>query len=131
MNQITNIPSRLDNMGIFCSGLCMAHCLLVPVLALFSPAIASFFESEWIHKGLVIIVAPIALMAFITGKKTHGKVLPIVLGLFGVSTLILAVLSESIEGVEISETIVTVIGSIMLIIAHILNLRLMNLARKQ
>jgi hypothetical protein len=119
-----NENSTLDKVGIVGSGACVAHCLLIPVLAFASPSISSFLENEWIHKGLLIALIPISLIAFLRSQKIHKKNRPVILGAVGVASLILAVLLERLH-IEIpySEQALTTLGSILLISAHYINIK--------
>jgi len=122
------VSDNLDKVGIVCSGACAVHCLLLPIIALFSPAIASFFESEWIHKGLLIFLTPVAILAFVRGFNQHHKSWPMISGVLGIVLLLAAVAAEELLEVEIEnlETILTVMGCLFLITAHIFNIKFLR-----
>ena len=125
----TFVPGNLDKAGIMCSGACALHCMLIPVVALTSPTIAAFFETEWIHIGLLVVLTPIAIIAFYRGLKIHQKAYPIYLGSVGFVFLLMAVASESVFKIEIEnlEITITIIGCIFLISAHIFNIKYLRL----
>ena len=118
--------NKLDKIGIMCSGACAVHCMIAPILALASPAIAAgYFENESIHIALLLLIIPVALVSFYQSLKVHQKNYPIVLGGIGIVFVTLAVLYESVFSIEIEhlETILTVIGCAFLISAHVYNIR--------
>ena len=128
---LSRSPSYLDVSGILCSVACAAHCLLIPIIALALPSVASFFEHEWIHQGLLLILTPVALIAFFRGLKVHGKKRPMLLGFTGVHLLLLAVALEAFFKVEIHqlEVVLTSVGCVLLIFAHIINIQNLKQAR--
>ena len=115
----------LDRAGILCSGACAIHCALTPILALLAPTLTVQFESEWVHLLLLLLILPISGTAFYRLKKKHGQNLPMILGIVGGLLLLLAVLTEKIAALDIHglELILTVTGSVVLIVGHLLNLR--------
>lgn len=122
----TSVPNNLlDKSGIVCSGACAIHCVLAPIIALASPAIASFFENEWIHIGLLMLLMPIATLAFYRGLKLHKKICPVFMGSIGIMLLFAAIAFEALLKIEIEhlEITLTIVGCIFLISAHIFNIK--------
>ncbi|MEC7277049.1 MAG: MerC domain-containing protein [Bdellovibrionota bacterium] len=121
------VLNRLDKTGIICSGACAVHCLILPLLAYASPTLTSFTQNEWIHKGLLIALLPIAFIAFSKSYKVHKRKSPTLVGGLGVLILISAVLIESV-GIEVPymEKILTAFGSVLLITGHILNTKFLR-----
>lgn len=119
-----SIVNQLDKVGIICSGACVGHCILTPIIALSSPLIASYFENEWIHISLLIFLVPVAIIAFSRGKRVHRKSRPLYLGSAGVTLLVLAVIFESLFKIEVRylEAILTTVGCIFLFFAHFFNI---------
>ncbi|MDG2045161.1 MAG: MerC domain-containing protein [Maricaulis sp.] len=105
-----------DTIGLSLSGLCLVHCLAVPVLISIAPAV-SWMGNELIHIGLANFALLVSLSAVRQwpGGLT-GLMLTILAGL-GVSLLFHGALSEMSEGVE---RITTSIGAAALAAAHIL-----------
>ncbi|MGB0454746.1 MAG: MerC domain-containing protein [Bacteriovoracaceae bacterium] len=129
-NVQTQNLNKLDKAGIICSGACAVHCLLIPILAYASPLIFGFLKNEFIHLGLLIALVPIALIVFTKSQKLHGDSKPLILGAIGITLLISAVLLESIHlKIPYLEKILTGFGSLILIGAHITNLKLVNQSR--
>ena len=121
----TDAPSTSlkDSFGVICSSLCLAHCLLLPML-LATGALGTagaLLASEQTHLMLLVPVVLLAVMSFPGGYRRHGSVLPSALGLAGLTGLVLALLLG-----EATETLLTSIGAGLLIIAHLKNRKLLN-----
>lgn len=110
---------QLDTMGIVLSALCFLHCLAVPLIA--TGALA-WVASEAIHIGLTIVLAGVVLLVAWPSYQQHRQAVVPALLVGGLALLIAAVLGEDTFG-EHAETALTVLGSIVLILGHILNLR--------
>ena len=123
----------LDKLGIFCSTACAIHCLLVPVLIFISPTIARYFQSEWVHIGLVLLVIPIAGVSFYSNRKLHQCSRPIGLGFLGIGFLMIAIYCEQVLGLEVEGLgiIATVIGSIFLVMAHLDNMKCLRIHQQR
>ncbi|KYG64094.1 hypothetical protein AZI86_14935 [Bdellovibrio bacteriovorus] len=112
-----------DRWGLWLSSMCAIHCLATPLLVLALPVLGGFFHQEWVHLAMALFVVPVGLIAFWSGYKHHRQVPVFSLGVVG---LILVGLASVLphEMVEIQELdVVTILGSICLIAAHILNRR--------
>ena len=121
----TDAPSTSlkDSFGVICSSLCLAHCLLLPML-LATGALGTagaLLASEQTHLMLLVPVVLLAVMSFPGGYRRHGSVLPSALALAGLTGLVLALLLG-----EATETLLTSIGAGLLIIAHLKNRKLLN-----
>lgn len=122
MSDVKVQEQNLDRLGIFFSLACTIHCLGLPLLTFIMPTFTISFEQEWIHVSLLFLLIPIALFSFINSKKNHGKRMPMIYGLIGISFLIFAVLFEE-KTIYYLETTLTVLGSVFLIVAHTCNLK--------
>ncbi|KYG65418.1 hypothetical protein AZI87_12830 [Bdellovibrio bacteriovorus] len=114
---------RWDKIGIFLSSLCALHCLATPLLVLALPVLGEFFHQEWVHLVMALFVVPVGLFAFWSGYKHHNQMKVFALGVVGLTMVGGASLLPH-EWVEVYEhDVVTILGSIFLITAHILNRR--------
>ncbi|GEM_PF-253525 len=122
-DQFTEKTDRWNKIGIVLSGICALHCLITPVLLFAIPVLGGFFENSWFHIILALGVLPVGLFAFWKGYQHHRKISILGFGLMGMTFIISAALvpHEWVEWKEID--VVTVIGSLFLISAHILNQR--------
>jgi len=112
--------ATFDMAAIGLSGLCIVHCLALPVAAASLPLLGVWAEAEWLHGLFVVVAAPISLMALLRSARRGLPVAPLVLALLGLAGLSAGVLGWPTEA---AETLITVIGSLLLAAAHILNWR--------
>lgn len=114
---------RWDRIGLFLSGLCAIHCVATPLLVLALPVLGNFFEQEWVHLILALLVVPVGVFAFWSGYKHHQQIKVFALGLVGLLLVGGASLVPH-EWVEVQgHDMVTITGSVFLIAAHLLNRR--------
>ena len=52
-----------DAAGLGISGLCIVHCLALPVAAVSLPAVGVIAHAEWVHWSLLAVAAPAAALA--------------------------------------------------------------------
>ena len=115
----TSVAHLLDGSAIGLSGLCLAHCLVLPLLASLLPVLGAWARAEWVHLAFVAIAAPAAVLALL--RPVRGASAPpglLALGLGGVGLL-----AVGAAGSEALETPVTVAGSLVLASAHVWNWR--------
>ena len=109
----------LDATGIILSTLCLLHCLATPLIA--TGALA-WVASEAIHIGLTVALAGVVVLVAWPGYQRHRRAVVPALLVGGLALLIAAVLGEEALG-DYAETILTALGSVVLVLGHILNLR--------
>lgn len=113
----------LDKTGASVSVLCLLHCLLLPVLAPIIPFLEAVEESELSHLFFAILIVPIAVLTFDKGYREHKKKLVPTLGYIGLGFICFSFFIHD-HGFLAKESLITSIGSILLVVAHILNIRL-------
>lgn len=118
--------SWLDRIGVILSIGCMIHCLLLPIILPALPLLGLVFDHEsGFHFVLSFIIAGVAALALVPGYKKHGVLNPIIVGFAGVMVLIAGGIVEGMHHQhEVSHTVITVFGSILMVSAHIKNHRL-------
>tara|TARA_R110000822_G_scaffold107232_1_gene235736 strand:+ start:207 stop:614 length:408 start_codon:yes stop_codon:yes gene_type:complete len=109
----------IEGTAISVSLLCLVHCLALPVLLLILPGLLGILaRSEIFHAAVFLVIAPFAAIAFLIGYRSHGQVAPALLGMSGLACLAVAL----IPGLEEQrEYWITVAGSLLLVIGHLLN----------
>ena len=117
-----NIQGIADKSAIVLSFLCALHCLLLPAAIVLYPSTLGFLPGdESVHLALLFGVIPISAYALIKGGKVHKSRKVFITGISGLLVLVAAVvLGHDVLG-EIGEKILTVLGSIVVIIAHVRN----------
>lgn len=110
-----------DSLAISASALCLAHCLLLPLVLLLVPTLAVFLTiPESFHLWALAFAVPTSLLALGLGHRQHHRAAP---GLIASAGLLLLVAGVFLTSSEIEETVVTVLGSVLLSVGHVLNWR--------
>ena len=109
--------SLLDASAISLSGLCLVHCLALPLVAALTPAVAAWARAEWIHGAVVALAVPLSALALWRRGQRLAVILPAALGL---ALLTLGALHWPSHELE---TPITVAGSLALAAAHVANWR--------
>ncbi|MEM1150399.1 MAG: MerC domain-containing protein [Pseudomonadota bacterium] len=107
--------ASVDATGMGLSGLCIVHCLVLPVMLSTLPVLAPVAESELVHKALVVLVIPVCVIAFLNSKPGRER---IVFGLFAALGAALLVVGAFVEAFEDYETPLTVAGALLLVCGH-------------
>ncbi|NMP31575.1 MerC domain-containing protein [Thalassotalea sp. M1531] len=121
-----NLSSQLiDKLAIGISSLCVAHCLIFPLLVTVVPSfVALGLTSESFHFWMVVSVIPSSIYALALGCKKHEKWLVFSIGALGLSFLLLALVLEGASLGELGEKTVTLTGALLIAFAHVRNFKL-------
>lgn len=107
-----------DGMAIGLSGLCLIHCLALPLVASLLPLAGAWAEAEWVHWLFAAVAAPVSLWTLARPVDRSPMIL-IVAGL-GLALLFLGAAGWPSHE---AETPLTVTGGLLLAAAHGLNWR--------
>jgi hypothetical protein len=129
-----NRTGTFDYAGIFLSSLCAVHCMVTPFLLALLPSFGKQLQSPWVHFVLLVFIGVIFLKTILTHYKMHKSHLTLWIGISGLAVLTFAFIHELFIGEPCGATCVhhghdptgmyiSITGGILLIIAHILNLR--------
>ena len=117
----------LDGFAVTASLLCLIHCLLLPMLLIALPVLATMLVvPEAFHAIAFAVAVPTSIVAMVSGRARHGRYLPILLG--GVGLMLLGIGAFATEG-GVAERGMTSIGAVTLAIGHLLNWRLGSTCR--
>lgn len=122
--------SRWDRIGISLSGLCIIHCLCLPLAIIVAPAIGSFFLDDYTHVLLFFLILISVGAAFIPGYQLHRKLHPIACAFLGFSLIAFATFFSHSWFGHAWESPIAICGSLFLIFAHWLNHRSKHLCAK-
>lgn len=115
----------IDKIAISLSSLCMAHCLIFPLLASLLPSfLALGLHTETFHLLMVVSVIPTSIYALSLGCKKHAQASVFFIGLTGLCCLILAFALGSSVLTEAGEKALTLTGALIIAIAHVKNFKL-------
>lgn len=112
--------TALHRAGMALSGLCLVHCLVLPLLVAAAPVMllaavpAGWLESEWLHAALI---APVVLVSGPALWRSGGVRAGVLAAALAALTGALFVASEALE------TGLTVAGALSLLAAHWATLR--------
>lgn len=113
-----------DRVGILASAICIVHCLLLPLLVPLLPLLAGVAETESVHEGLLVLLTFCAVLAFVPGFRAHRAWSVLAFGGLGVVLLAAGVLAHDWPLLAGFDTPLTVIGGLVLVATHGVNLRL-------
>lgn len=103
-----------DSLGMVCSGLCLGHCVLTPVLLMLGGlGFFSLLASEWVHWLLLIPIVLLAGLSLPQGYRRHRQRWPLGLGASGLLLLLLALVAD-----HKWEPVLSVGGGLLLISGH-------------
>lgn len=117
--------ARIDQLAVSLSGLCLAHCLLGPVLLAVLSAASSFALSHQVHSIGLLLAAPLAAVGLWRGVRAHGVWQVVAIGAVGLALMTSAVLAAHGHALEVS---LTVAGVTLLAVAHLYNIRTLRRA---
>ncbi len=116
-----------DKIGIGLSLLCLVHCLTLPMIILSLPIMARFYlGNPIVHIGLAILILPVGLISFFKGFAHHGNWRPMALGSVGLVLISVTPMLVHVFNWTINESLMMIVGSVVLIIAHLKNRRACN-----
>ncbi len=115
-------PGLLDNVAVALSGICLLHCLTLPILIAALPFMAQFGEGHF-HVQMLLVALPVSVIAFTLGYRQHRVKSIIAWGVVGM--LLLAFSATVVHGSSgiVADRIVTVCAALILALAHYFNNR--------
>lgn len=120
--KVSFIKFPLDFIGLITSLLCALHCACIPLLLSFSTLAGfHFLGNPWVEYSVVIVSLVIALISFIPAYRIHHRKLSPIL-ILGIGFVFIAMGQTGL--LSISEIVLTVVGAILISIAHFINWRL-------
>ncbi len=122
-NSSTTSNTLLDQLAVLLSGLCLAHCLLLPLVVAVLPFLAHV-SVDHLHLQMLAFVLPISVVALTLGYRRHNKRDVLAWGAFGMLLLVVgATVVHSRYGL-IADRLFTVTGALLLAVVHYKNNRL-------
>ena len=119
---MNDMQPKTDALAVGLSALCILHCLLVPVIVIAAPSMASyFFADEAFHIWMVIAVIPVSAIALYNGWKQHQVLKVSVVGAIGLLLLSSAAFLGHELLSESWERYITLIGTSTITLAHMWN----------
>ena len=115
------VQKFLDAAAVGLSGLCLIHCLALPVLAAFLPLLSAFSHAEYVHWIFLAFAAPIAAAA--VAPTLFERPAPLAIAGLAVSGIALLTCGAFDFPTHLWGEALTIGGGLTLSSAHILNWR--------
>ena len=114
----------MDTAAVVLSGVCMLHCLALPIALTILPIVnVTLLDESTFHLIMMAVILPISVIALSIGCRQHKDRLTLILGSVGLVILtVTAIFGHDLLGLT-GERIVTSIGGLILAAAHIQNYR--------
>lgn len=142
----------LDRTGVVASVLCAIHCAVAPLLLVIAPTLGGLWVHPLAHLGIAALVLPVAGFALRRGFRLHHLRWVVVVGGGGIALVLLGAVYPYLSGPEVAggcesgcdqccpsyvidpetgeqvlnvpaASVITLMGGIALVVAHIANLR--------
>lgn len=113
----------LDRVAIGLSGLCVLHCLALPVILIAAPFLGGFADDH-LHAQMLVLVLPISVIALATGFRRHQNRHIIAWAVVGMVLLVLGGTVMHAQFGLVMDRVFTIGGSAVLAVAHWYNARL-------
>ena len=121
-NKHSESSEILDQIALALSGVCLLHCLALPLLVAGLPLLAGTGSLHF-HLQMFAAVLPVSLLAFALGYRRHRNLRIIASGAVGLLLLMAGAAAHGSYGAS-ADTGFTVAGALALATAHYLNARL-------
>jgi len=114
----------LDRASIGLSFICVLHCFATPILLAFAPSLLALpVADEKFHAVLIFLILPASIVALTLGCRRHGDMSVFYWGCSGLIVLLgTLLLGHDLLG-DSGEKIMTVFGSGLVVVGHVLNFR--------
>jgi hypothetical protein len=113
--QLPENDSLGDGLAVGLSALCLAHCLLLPVLAGVIPLFGTLVHTPWVHAVLFATATPLSIWVLGKGWQAHRQIMPVAVGITGLVLLGLGMMHSTHM---MSERMASVSGALLLAVAH-------------
>lgn len=114
--------ATVDGFAISLSGLCLVHCLVLPVVSAGLPIVGAWAEAEWLHKAFVVAAVPFSLIR-LTSPVANAAVTALIVS--GLWLLAGAAFAPQLHELD---TPLTVLGGMLLAAGHVLGWRRAHVA---
>jgi hypothetical protein len=112
----------LDRAAIALSGLCVLHCLAMPLVLLALPFVGELTPGHF-HLQMLVVVVPVSTIALSLGYRRHRRMSILIAGGVGLAMLFVGGTWMHSEIGIIADRATTIAGSLVLASAHFYNSR--------
>lgn len=115
-----NSSDWLDGAAVGLSGLCLLHCLALPLVVGVLPALVPLVDGH-LHSQMLVIVLPLSIVAIGIGYSRHRNFRVVIAAAAGLLLLVIgATVAHSSLGIA-ADRVFTISGAIVLAVAHFYN----------
>lgn len=121
------VQSFGDKFAIFLSALCVIHCLTTPLIIVL-PALGGLLtlDHHAFHELMLFFVVPVGVIALMAGYRHHHSIAVLIGGFSGLLCIMIAALAGHSYLGFLGETLLSIVGSLIIIGAHLVNFRYAN-----
>ena len=113
---------EMDAFGACVSGLCLVHCVAMPLILAFAPTLAHLVPGdELVHHVLAFLVVGAGVPSFLAGVRKHKRRRVLAVGFAGIAVILGALAFGDRFNSHAAEISVTMLGSLLLTMAHLAN----------
>ncbi|MFT4047790.1 MAG: MerC domain-containing protein [Solimonas sp.] len=119
------LAALVDGGAVVLSGLCLLHCLALPLLLALLPVFAAgVVGDERFHRWMLLAVVPSSALALASGWRRHRQWRLAFAAAAAVALMAFAAFGGGARYGERGETVLTVAGGLVLAFVHAANVRL-------
>jgi hypothetical protein len=116
----TKSTDWLDGTAVVLSGLCLVHCLALPLIVVGLPFLSAIAEGH-LHAQMLVVVLPLSILALGAGFRRHHDSRVMAAGAIGMLLLTIGgTIAHNQYGI-VADRSLTVLGALTLAIAHFYN----------
>jgi hypothetical protein len=117
-----------DILGSLISGICVVHCIATALMFAIGGASLVTFAAhfEELHLIFILPIFALAFLSFPKSRKIHGNSTPIKIAAVGLCLVAFAIVVEIVWHLHELEVLLTVIGGLALVYAHMQNRKLIQ-----
>ena len=121
METVKQTKSIWDKIGIAISSLCLVHCIALPLIVMAFPFLE--LDHDHTHELFLVAIVAVVFIAFLPSYKKHGQKKILLFAGLGISSLLASIFAGHELGSEIGEHVLSIVGSLLLITAHVKNIK--------
>jgi uncharacterized membrane protein YfcA len=123
-------PEILDKAAVALSGLCLLHCLALPLVVVLLPILNEVGIEQW-HAPMLLVVIPVSVVAFWLGLRRHHDRRILGTGILGMTLMVIGgTVAHYLVGLT-ADRVLTLGGAVILAAAHYRNSRLARHPRRR
>lgn len=128
VNSTRKTAAVLDKAAVALSGLCLLHCLALPLLLVTVPALSQLSNGH-LHAQILVVAIPVSAIALGIGYRRHANRRVATFGILGMLLLVIGgTVAHSYYGLAADRSL-TIAGALVLAVTHYFNSRLVRHCR--